>query len=78
MVYARQRKVILWTCFIEASIINTHSPFPDLLFNKNRIGEPVRVVYLFDEFGCQEFDDLLAYGPMPLIVKAMQALLGGL
>ena len=70
--------MVLWTHFVEASIINTHSPFPGLLFHKNRIGQPIRVVYLFDESDCQEFGDLLAYGPAPLIVKAMQVLLGGL
>ena len=70
--------MVLRTCLVEASIINTHSPFPSLLFNKNRIGKLVGVVQLFDESGCQEFGDLLAYGPMPLVVKAAQALLGGL
>ena len=39
---------------------------------------PVRVEYLSDESGCQEFGDLFAYGPTPLVVEAMQALLGGL
>ena len=70
--------MVLRARLIEASIINTHSPFPSLLFNKNRIGKPVRVVYLLDKSGCKEFGDLLAYGPAPLIVKATQALLGGL
>ena len=70
--------MILRTCFVETSIINAHSLFPSLLFNKNRIDKPVGVVYLLDEPSCQEFGDLLAYGPMPLIVKATQALLGGL
>ena len=27
------------------------------------------MVYLFDESGCEEFGDLLAYGPTPLIIK---------
>ena len=63
--------MILWTCLVEASIINTHSPFPGLLFNKNRIGKPVRVEYLSNESGCQEFGDLLIYGPTPLFVKVM-------
>ena len=70
--------MILWTRFVEASIINTHSPFLGLLFNKNRIGKPVEVVYLSDESGYQEFGDLFAYGPVPLVVKTTQALLGGL
>ena len=73
-----QRKMVLWACLVEAGIINAHSPFPGLLFDKNRIGKPVRVVYLLDESVCQEFGDLLAYGPASLVVKAMQALLGGI
>ena len=73
-----QRKMVLRTCLVEASIINAHSPFLGLLFNKNRIGKSVRVVYLIDESGYQEFGNLLTYGPTPLIVKAMQGLLGGL
>ena len=78
LVYARQREVILWARFVEASIIYAHSPFLGLLFNKNRIGKPVRVEYLSDEFGCQESGDLFTYGPAPLIVEATQALLGRL
>ena len=78
MVYARQRKVILWTRFVEASIINAHSPFPGLLFNKNEIGKPVGVEYLSNKSGCQEFGDLFAYGPTPFIIETAQALLGRL
>ena len=61
--------MVLWTCLVEASIINVHSPFPSLLFYKNRIGKPVGVVYLSNEVGYQEFGDLLPYGPMPLVIK---------
>ena len=75
LVYARQRKVILRTRFVEASIINAHSPFLSILFNKNRIGKPVRVEYLFDKSSYQEFGNLIAYSPMPFIVEMMQALL---
>ena len=70
--------MILWTCFVEASIINAHSPFLGLLFNKNRIGKLVRVEYFSDKYGSQEFGDFFAYGPTPFIVEETQALLGGL
>ena len=70
--------MVLWARFVEAGIINTHSPFPGLLFSMNRIANLVRVVYLLNESSCQEFGDLLAYGPTPLIVKVTLALLGGL
>ena len=69
--------MVLQARLVEASIINAHSPFLGLLFN-NRIGKPVGVEYLSDEFSCQEFGDLFAYGPTPLIVEVTQALLGGL
>ena len=69
--------MVLQTCLIEASIINTHSPFPGLLFNKNRIGKPVKVVYLLDEVGCQEFGDHFAYGPTALVVEASRRCLAG-
>ena len=62
--------MVLQARLVEASIINIHSLFLGLLFNKNRIGKPIRVVYLLDESGCQEFGDLLTYGPTPLIIKA--------
>ena len=78
LVYARQRKVILWTCFVEASIINRHSPLSSLLFNKNRIGKPVGVEYLSNKSGCQKFGNFFTYGPMPFIVETAQALLSGL
>ena len=71
-------KMVLWTRLVEASIINAHSPFSSLLFSKNGIGKLVEVEYLSDESGCQEFGDLFAYGPAPLIVEAVQALLSGL
>ena len=61
--------MILWTRFVEVSIINTHSPFLSLLFNKNGIGKLVRVEYLSDKSGCQEFGDFFAYGTAPFIIE---------
>ena len=70
--------MILRACFVKSSIIDAHSPLPGLLSDQDGIGEPVGMEDLPDEPSCQEFGDLLAYGPAPLIVKATQALLGGL
>jgi hypothetical protein len=47
----RQRKRILGTCLVKASIVNTHSLFPFLLFYKDGIGKLVGVVYFLDETG---------------------------
>ena len=70
--------MVLRTCLVEARIINAHSPFPGLFPDKDGIGEPIGVKNLPDESVCQDFDDLFAYGPAPLIIETMQALLGGL
>ena len=58
---------------LEAGVVNAHSPFPTFLFYKNRIGQPLWVVYFLDETGCQELSDFLADEP-PLLVEAVQAL----
>jgi hypothetical protein len=57
-----------------ASIVNTHYPFPILLFYKDKIGKLVEVVHFLDETGCQELGDLLAYGSAPLIIEVAKAL----
>src|SRR3954468_7046161 len=36
----RQRKIILWTCSIQISIVNTHSDFPILLRYWHNISDP--------------------------------------
>ena len=38
LVYARQRKRVLWACLVETRVVNTHPPFPTLLSYKNGIG----------------------------------------
>ena len=79
LVYAQQRKMILWTRFVEANIINAHSPFLGLLFDKNGIvTSQSEWENLSNESSCQEFGDLFTYGPAPFIVEMAQALLGGL
>ena len=38
-----QRKIVLWTSFVEVGEIDTHSSFPILLLHHDDIGEPVGV-----------------------------------
>jgi hypothetical protein len=78
LVYARQRERILRTRLVKVSIVNTHSPFPILIFYKDEIGKLVGVIHFLDETSCQELGDLLAYGPAPLLIKIAQALVHGL
>jgi hypothetical protein len=78
LVNAWQRERILGTFHIKASIVNTHSPFPILLFYKDGISKPVGVIHFLDETSCQELGDLLTYGPTPLIIEIAQVLVHGL
>jgi hypothetical protein len=74
LVYARQRKWVLWARLVETRVVNTHSPFPTLFSNKNGIGQPLGVIYLLDEFSRQKSCDRLADGQPLLLIKAAQAL----
>ena len=75
LVYAWQRKWILWACFVEAHIVNTHPPFPALLSYKDGIGQPLWVVYFPDESGGRQFCYLFTDGPALFLVEATQALI---
>ena len=72
LVYARQRKRILWARFVETRVVNTHPPFPTLLLYKNGIGKPLWVVHFLDESGRQKLYNFLADGPAFPLVEVMQ------
>ena len=74
LVYAWQRKHILWARLVETRIVNTHPPFPTLFSYKNGIGQSLWVVHFLDESGRQELCDLFADGPVFPLIEAMQAL----
>jgi hypothetical protein len=48
LVDAGRGKMIFRTCLVLAHVIDTHPPFPVLLWYKTWIGYPVRVLYLFN------------------------------
>jgi hypothetical protein len=48
LVYARKGIWKLFASFIKVSVIDTYPPFPILLFDKHRVGQPLRVADLFD------------------------------
>jgi hypothetical protein len=43
-----ERERILWTCLVQACVINTHPPFPIFLRHKNWIGYLVHVLDLLN------------------------------
>jgi hypothetical protein len=49
LVYARNRIWKFFASFIKVSVIDTHPPFPILLFNEYRVGQPLGVADLLDE-----------------------------
>jgi hypothetical protein len=56
---------------IETSIVNTHSPFPVLLFYKNKIGQPLRMIYFLDKSSHQKLRNLLINDSVLLLIEAM-------
>jgi hypothetical protein len=46
-----QRKIVLWTGFVEVGEVNAHSLFLIYLLHHDDIGEPGGVSNWFDEFG---------------------------
>jgi hypothetical protein len=74
LIYARQREWILRTRFVETGVVDAHPPFAALLFHQHGVGQPLGVVYLFDEARRKELLDLLPYGLAIVIVEMSQLL----
>jgi hypothetical protein len=44
---------VFWTCLIEVGVVDAHPKLPVGLRDDDRIGQPLRVVDLFDEASLQ-------------------------
>jgi hypothetical protein len=62
LIYAWHRERILWACFVDTGVVDTHPQFATLLFHQHGVGQPLGVVYLPDEAHRKEFLDFLPYG----------------
>ena len=70
LVYAGQRKRVLWARLVKTRVVIAHSPLFALLSHKNGVRQPLGVVDFLDETRHEEFLYLLADGPMLLLVEA--------
>ena len=50
LVDAWKSKGILWTVLVEVCVVDTHPPFIIVLLeDEDRVGQPLEVMYFFDE-----------------------------
>jgi hypothetical protein len=54
------------TCLIEVGVVDAHPKLPVGLWDDDRIGQPHRVVDLFDESSLQQLVDLFTDEVLPL------------
>ena len=74
-VYPRQRKIVLWTCFVDVSEVDTKSPLSICFFDEYDVGQPLRILYLPDRSFLEEFVDLLIDGFLSFWLEAPPLLL---
>ena len=55
----RQREIVLWACLVDFSEVDTESPLAIFFFDNYDVGQPLRILHLFDRFCLEEFFDLL-------------------
>jgi hypothetical protein len=58
-VYPGQGKAIFWTCLVEVGEVHTHSPLAIGFLHNYNTCQPIRIVYLSDKPGLEQFLDLL-------------------
>jgi hypothetical protein len=66
LIYSRKWIGVFWTCLIEVGVVDAHLKLPVSLQDDDRIGQPHRVVDLFDEASLQELADLFTDEVLPL------------
>ena len=71
----RQRKAVLWACYVDVSEVDTESPLAILFFDEYDVGQPLRILYLPDRPCMEEFPYLLVDGFLSFWCEASPLLL---
>jgi hypothetical protein len=66
LIYSRKWIRVFWTCLIKIGVVDAHPKLPFSLRDDDRIGQPHRVVDLFDEARLQQLADLFTDEVLPL------------
>ena len=66
LIYTRKWIWVLWTCLIEVGVVDAHPKLPIRLGDDDRVGQPLRVVDLFDKASLQQLADLFTDEVLPL------------
>lgn len=78
LVYVGQREMFFGACLVEAYVNDTHPPLHILLLDQDRVGQPFRVLHLFDEACHQEPSKLIADRFSPFFVEMSECYWTGL
>jgi hypothetical protein len=60
---------ILWACFVQTGVIDTHPLFPVFLSDQYRVGQPLGAINFMDKPGSKEFANLFLDGLAFFFVK---------
>ena len=66
MIYTWEWIRVLGTSLIKAGVVDAHPKLPIRLGDDDRVGQPYRVMNLFDEAGVKQLSDLLVDEVLPL------------
>jgi hypothetical protein len=66
LIYSREWIGVFWKCLIEIGVVDAHPKLPISLWDNDRIGQPHRVVDLFDEASLQQLSNLFTDEILPL------------
>ena len=72
---SRKRETTLWACSVEVSEVDAESPLTIRFFDEYNVGQPLRIIYLFDCPCLEEFSDLLVDRFLPFWREAPSLLL---
>jgi hypothetical protein len=66
LIYLRKWIAVFWTCLIEVGVVDAHPKLPISLRDDDWIGQPHRIVDLFDKASLQLLADLFTDEVLPL------------
>ena len=60
-IYAREGVTVFRTCSVQVRVVDTKPPFAIVFSDEDHIGQPPRIVHIFDELGLEEFVNFGGY-----------------
>ena len=68
-IYAEKEVAVFGAGSVQVRVIDTESPFSIVFANEDHVGQPSRVVHIFDELGLEELVNFCGYKSVALRVE---------